>query len=90
MLRDLTEKIVVHAPDKSSGHRQQKVDNYTPSWASLPPPTRSLNGKEKQRDSINHHAAFLKTEKLGYGLPAMGPGTFKIRFSDDWRNAYFT
>ena len=28
MLRDLIEKIVVHAPDKSSGHRQQKVDIY--------------------------------------------------------------
>lgn len=28
MLRDLIEKIVVHAPDKSSGHRRQQVDIY--------------------------------------------------------------
>lgn len=28
MLRHLIEKIVVHAPDKSSGHRRQQVDIY--------------------------------------------------------------
>lgn len=28
MLRDLIEKIVVHVPDKSSGHRRQQVDIY--------------------------------------------------------------
>lgn len=26
MLRELVEKVVVHAPDKSSGHRVQRID----------------------------------------------------------------
>lgn len=28
MLNDLVDKIVVHAPDKSSGHRKQKIEVY--------------------------------------------------------------
>ncbi|MDE5578241.1 MAG: DUF4368 domain-containing protein, partial [Oscillospiraceae bacterium] len=28
IMHELVEKIVVHAPDKSSGHRQQKVEIY--------------------------------------------------------------
>ena len=28
MLRELVEKVVVHAPDKSSGHRVQRIDVY--------------------------------------------------------------
>ncbi|MBR6392789.1 MAG: DUF4368 domain-containing protein [Eubacterium sp.] len=28
MVNDLIDKIVVHAPDKSSGHRKQKIDIY--------------------------------------------------------------
>ncbi len=28
IIRELVEKIVVHAPDKSSGHRQQQIDIY--------------------------------------------------------------
>lgn len=28
MLNDLIDRIVVHAPDKSSGHRRQKIDIY--------------------------------------------------------------
>ena len=28
MVNDLIDKIVVHAPDKSSGHRRQKIDIY--------------------------------------------------------------
>ena len=28
MLHALVDKIVVHAPDKSSGHRRQKIDIY--------------------------------------------------------------
>ena len=28
IVNDLIDKIVVHAPDKSSGHRRQKVDIY--------------------------------------------------------------
>ena len=28
IMHELIEKIVVHAPDKSSGHRQQKVEIY--------------------------------------------------------------
>ncbi len=28
MLREFVEKIVVHAPDKSSGHRVQQIDIY--------------------------------------------------------------
>ena len=28
MLRELVEKIIVHAPDKSSGHRVQRIDVY--------------------------------------------------------------
>ena len=27
-MHELVEKIVVHAPDKSSGHREQRVDIY--------------------------------------------------------------
>lgn len=29
MLNDLVDKIVVHAPDKSSGHRRQKIEIYS-------------------------------------------------------------
>lgn len=28
MLNDLVDKIVIHAPDKSSGHRKQKIEIY--------------------------------------------------------------
>ena len=28
ILNDLVDKIVVHAPDKSSGHRKQKIEIY--------------------------------------------------------------
>ena len=28
MLNDLVDKILVHAPDKSSGHRKQKIEIY--------------------------------------------------------------
>ena len=28
ILKDLFDKIVVHAPDKSSGHRKQKIEIY--------------------------------------------------------------
>ena len=28
MLNDLVDKIIVHAPDKSSGHRKQKIEIY--------------------------------------------------------------
>lgn len=28
LLNDLVDKIVVHAPDKSSGHRKQKIEIY--------------------------------------------------------------
>ena len=28
MLNDLVDKIIVHAPDKSSGHRRQKIEIY--------------------------------------------------------------
>ena len=28
IIHELIEKIIVHAPDKSSGHRQQKVEIY--------------------------------------------------------------
>ena len=28
MLNELVDKIIVHAPDKSSGHRRQKIDIY--------------------------------------------------------------
>ncbi len=28
LLNDLVDKIIVHAPDKSSGHRKQKIEIY--------------------------------------------------------------
>ncbi len=28
ILNDLVDKIVIHAPDKSSGHRKQKIEIY--------------------------------------------------------------
>ena len=28
IMHELVEKIVVHAPDKSSGHREQRVETY--------------------------------------------------------------
>ena len=28
MLNELVDKIIVHAPDKSSGHRRQKIEIY--------------------------------------------------------------
>ena len=28
IIRELVEKIMVHAPNKSSGHRQQRIDIY--------------------------------------------------------------
>ena len=28
MVNELIDKIIVHAPDKSSGHRRQKIDIY--------------------------------------------------------------
>lgn len=28
ILNDLVDKIIVHAPDKSSGHRKQKIEIY--------------------------------------------------------------
>ena len=50
MLNDLVDKIIVHAPDKSSGHRKQKIEIYYNAVGIIDLPT---NTESKQNSSVS-------------------------------------
>ena len=50
MVNDLVDKIIVHAPDKSSGHRKQKIEIYYNAVGIIDLPT---NTESKQNSSVS-------------------------------------
>lgn len=74
LLRDLTEKRVVHAPDKPAATAGSRRTATTPLWAGSPRPASWPKGREKQCDSFHGHAAFLSFQKPDSWSLAIIPG----------------
>ena len=93
MVNDLVDKIIVHAPDKSSGHRKQKIEIYYNAVGIIDLPTvkegrlhRSSRQMQRQKDSrmnskrqcnLFDHTASYI--KLRYGACAKALSVFFIR-----------
>jgi hypothetical protein len=76
LLNDLVDKIIVHAPDKSSGHRKQKIEIYYNAVGIIDVPTvRQMQGQKDRRvnskrqcDLFGHTASYINTSLQRFAI----------------------